>query len=112
MGAGDLRDWMCALTPVPNDAEPYDGHGNEGTALTYPDRISFAESVAARWYLRLLLFPTLVAAILLGLIASLGSWWLWPLVPLLVVPVLVVVFTPTESRPILDASGAHLGHLR
>jgi len=84
----------------------------KSTSLTYRVRISFAESVAARRYLRPLLFPTLVAAILLGLIASLGFWWLWPLVPLLAVPVLVVVFTPTESRPILDASGAHLGHLR
>ncbi len=84
----------------------------KSNSLTHRLRIAFAESVAARWYLRLLLFPTLVAAILLGLIASLGSWWLWPLVPLLAVPVLVVVFTPTESRPVLDASGAHLGHSR
>ena len=75
-------------------------------------RASFVEWVDAHWYLRLLLFPTLLAAILLGLAASLGSWWLWPVVPLLAVPVLIVVFTPTESRPILDASGAHLGHFR
>ena len=80
--------------------------------MTHPGRVALTEWADARWYVRLLLFPTLVASILLGLAASLGSWWLWPLVPVLSVPVLIVVFTPTESKPILDASGAHLGHLR
>lgn len=80
--------------------------------MAVPASVSFAEWVAARGYARVLLFPTLVAAILVGLVASLGWWWLWPLVPLLVAPVLIVVFTPTQARPIADASGAHLGHLR
>ena len=80
--------------------------------MTHPARLSLAEWAHARWYVRVLLFPALIAAILLGLAASLGSWWLWPIVPLLAVPVLVVVFTPRGSRPILDASGAHLGHVR
>ena len=80
--------------------------------MTHRGMISFADWVAARWYICVLLFPVLVAAILLGIVASLGLWWLWPVVALFAVPVLVIVFTPSESRPILDASGAHLGHFR
>jgi len=80
--------------------------------VTHPAMVSLAEWVAARWYIRVMLFSLLMVAILLGVAASQGSWWLWPVVPLLASPVLVVVFTPTESRPIADAHGAHLGHFR
>lgn len=72
----------------------------------------FAEWASTRWYIPGVLFPTLVAAIVLGVFAVLGSWWLWPVVALLAGPPLVIVFTPTESRPVGDATGWHLGHAR
>jgi endonuclease/exonuclease/phosphatase (EEP) superfamily protein YafD len=72
--------------------------------------IPFVEWAADRWYIAGLLLPILIAAILLGLIASLGSWWLWPAVALLAVPALAIVFTPSEERPVVDAAGWHLGH--
>ncbi len=45
----------------------------------------------ARWYVKGLLFPALLTAILLGVVAALGSWWLWPVVLLIAVPALLVV---------------------
>lgn len=71
--------------------------------------IPFVEWAAVRWYIAGLLFPILIAAILLGRLASLGSWWLWPVVAFLAVPALAVVFAPSEERPVVDAAGWHLG---
>jgi uncharacterized membrane protein YjjB (DUF3815 family) len=45
----------------------------------------------ARWYAKGLLFPALLTAILLGVLAALGSWWLWPVVLLIAVPALLVL---------------------
>jgi hypothetical protein len=74
--------------------------------------VSFADWAATHRFLPALLFGVLLAAILLGVVAAGGSWWLWPLVALLAGPGLVVVFTPSESRPVADVTGAHLGHYR
>lgn len=68
----------------------------------------FIESATARWYTYGLLFPALVAAILLTVIASQGSWWLWPVVALLGFPALAVVLQPPENRPVGDGVGWHL----
>ena len=78
------------------------------------DRVTvpFAEWAGSRWYTHGALFPTMVAAIVLGVFAALGSWWLWPVVAVAAVPPLVIVFTPTESRPAIDASGWHLRQVR
>ncbi len=70
--------------------------------------VAFVEWAVLRWYIKGLLYPALVAAILLSVLASLGSWWLWPVVALLGVPALAVVLMPSKERPVVDTAGWHL----
>lgn len=59
-----------------------------------------------RWYARLLLFPTLMTAILLAALAPFTSWWLAGLATVLGVPALAVVLSAPPHEPI--GSGWHL----
>ena len=68
----------------------------------------FVDWAVVRWYIYGLVFPVLVAAILLGVFASLGSWLLWPAVAFLAVPALAVVHPPSKERPAADTAGWHL----
>jgi hypothetical protein len=71
--------------------------------------VRFVEWAVVRWYIYGLPFPVLVVAILLGVFASLGSWWLWPVVAFLAVPTLAVVHPRSKERPAADTAGWHLG---
>lgn len=68
----------------------------------------FVEWADARWYMTGLLFPALVLAIMLGLVAGLGSSWLWPVVFLIAVPALVVVFFTKREGFTAAKPGWHL----
>jgi len=74
--------------------------------------VNFVELAVVRWHISGLLFSALVAAILLGVLASVGSWWLWPVVAFLGAPALAVVLKSSENRPVVDAAGWHLRPLR
>jgi len=74
---------------------------NLGASLRRASDI-FVDWTDARWYVKGLLFPALLTAILLGVVAALGSWWLWPVVLLIAVPVLLVVIPSAR-----DAFAAH-----
>ncbi len=64
--------------------------------------------VGAHWHLMGLLFPVLLAAILLGAVASIGYWWLWPVVLLITLPALAVVASVTRQSSATDLRGWHL----
>ena len=68
----------------------------------------FVEWTDARWYVKSLLFPALLAAILLGVLAALGSWWLWPLVLLIAIPALLVVIPSAREAFAKVKPGWHL----
>ena len=53
----------------------------------------YGDQAGRRWYVGGMLFPAYLAAILLGLFAALGAWWLWPVAALLGVSSTVVVVT-------------------
>ena len=68
----------------------------------------FVDWAVVRWYIYGLVFPVMVAAILLGVFASLGSWWLWPVVAFLAVAALAVVHPRSEEKPAAGSAGWHL----
>lgn len=59
-----------------------------------------------RWYVLASLLPAFIAAILLGVWASLGAWWLWPVVVALGLPPLIIVW------PRLGEGNGESWHLR
>jgi hypothetical protein len=69
---------------------------------------SFDRWVDVHWYLMGLLFPALLAAILLGAVASSGYWWLWPVTVLIAVPTLSVIVSVTSRSSPVDTPGWHL----
>ena len=70
---------------------------------------AYAEWGVERWYIVGLVFPTLLAAIVLGMFAALGAWWLWPIVIGLGVPAVVVVWPTSREQLTADEYGWHLG---
>ncbi len=68
----------------------------------------FDRWVEAHWHLMGLLFPALLAGILLGAVASTGYWWLWPLALLIAVPALSVVVSATRQPSTGETLGWHL----
>ncbi len=69
---------------------------------------SFDRWVEVHWHLIGLLFPALLAAILLGAIASTGYWWLWLAALLIAVPALSIVGSVTRQSSAADMRGWHL----
>lgn len=69
---------------------------------------SFDRWVEVHRYLMGLLFPVLLAAILLGAVASSGYWWLWPVALLIAVPALSIVGSVTRQSSPADMRGWHL----
>ena len=63
---------------------------------------------AGRWYVRGLLFPALLAAILFGAVAVTGLWWLWIVATLIAVPALVIVAPPGGDAGSAESFGAYL----
>ncbi|MDH3471419.1 MAG: hypothetical protein OEM94_08910, partial [Acidimicrobiia bacterium] len=51
-----------------------------------------ADDAPRPWYVLALLLPALIAAILLGVLAFMSAWWLWPVVVALGVPPLIIVW--------------------
>lgn len=67
-----------------------------------------SEWTDARWYVKGLIFPALIASILLGVLATGGSWWLWPVVLLIAVPALLVVTPSAREAFAATKPGWHL----
>ncbi|MEA2003103.1 MAG: hypothetical protein U9N84_14605 [Actinomycetota bacterium] len=83
---------------------------SERTLSTSPTaaRSGFDRWVEVHWHLLGLLFPALLASILLGAVASTGYWWLWPVVLLITLPALAVVASATRQSSVTDMRGWHL----
>ena len=52
------------------------GHGPAAVSRQHP----LADDAPRPWYVLALLLPALIAAILLGVLAFMSAWWLWPVV--------------------------------
>ncbi len=63
------------------------------------------EAQPRQWYIVGSLFPALVAAILLAVLAAMGSWWLWPAVIALGLPPLLIVWPQPHEG---NGAGWHL----
>ena len=63
---------------------------------------------ADRWYVHGLLFPALLAAILIGAVAVTGVWWLWIVAAVIAVPALVIVLPAGGDGAPADPVGLHL----
>ncbi len=65
--------------------------GSDEAALAAPPR-QLPDETPRPWYVVLSLLPAFIAAILLGVWASVSAWWLWPVVVALAVPALIIVW--------------------
>ena len=61
------------------------------------------------WYVVGSLLPAFIAAILLGVWASVGAWWLWPVAIMLAVPALIIVWPKPGER---NGASWHLRQFR
>lgn len=79
--------------------------GGGGSALAERQR-RFSDGARRRWYVLASLLPAFIAAILLGVWASVGAWWLWPIAVALALPPLLIVW------PRLGEGNGEAWHLR
>ena len=73
---------------------------SQHTGPVAPPTNALARWVMKRWYAKLLLFPILVAAILLAGMAPSRSWWLMVGAVILGAPALTVVLSASPMEPI------------
>ena len=81
--------------------------GGDVPSVATPHR-QLSDEPARPWYVLALLLPAMIAAILLGVLAWLGAWWLWPVAIALGLPPLIIVWPNTGEG---DGAGWHLRQL-